>query len=126
MELLTQASQVELQIEYAHSKLQHILFRIEIEIHKKQKMNWDCEYFKSKLDEAMTKVLMDRNDIAYRSEIDKGWITAKEVLNDPNCLVKKEDHQNNNSNYLYASYLVASIAIVGTIFYGYIKIQSRK
>ena len=36
---------------------------------------------------------MDKSDISERSEIDKEWITAFEVLNDINFVVKKEDYQ---------------------------------
>ncbi len=35
---------------------------------------------------------MDKSDISERSEIDKGWIKAVEVLNDPNFVVNKEDY----------------------------------
>jgi hypothetical protein len=69
---------------------------------------------------------MDKGDIAERGEIDKGWITVIEVLNDPNFVVKKEDYQRDNSGYYYATYFVFGAAIVATAFYGFYNAKSKK
>ena len=61
---------------------------------------------------------MDKSDISERIEIDKGWITAFDVLNDINFVVKKEDYQRDDSSY-YATYFVFGVAIIATAFYGY-------
>ena len=82
-------------------------------------LSWDSALFLKMIEDASTKVSMDKSDIAERGEIDKGWISAIEVLNDPNFVVKKEDYQRDNNAYYYATYFVFGAAIVATAFYGY-------
>ena len=62
-----------MQIGFALEKLKELKTLVEI---NNKDLSWDSAIFLKMIEDATTKVNMDKGDIAERGEIDKGWVTA--------------------------------------------------